>query len=140
MIQIYQESCDGCMLTTVLHGLLFQEYSHLVTGERNCCNFEVKMFFHSCLIYDSFTVWRCLVPLSLYKATIMVDVSVSYGSFVPDFFFFQLFPHQIICLHLTLGSSSVAPALSMSSFTTSMNFLCGLPFSLQPVSFIFNIL
>ncbi|XP_042078439.1 tissue factor pathway inhibitor a isoform X2 [Haplochromis burtoni] len=45
--------------------------------------------------------------------------------------------HQVIFLHLTLSlaSSSATPAFSMSSFTTSLNPLCGLPLLLLPGNF-----
>lgn len=47
---------------------------------------------------------------------------------------------QIISLRLSLSlaSSSDTPILCMSSFTTSVNLLCGLPLFLQPDSFIFE--
>lgn len=47
---------------------------------------------------------------------------------------------QIISLRLSLSlaSSSDTPILCMSSFTISVNLLCGLPLFLQPDSFIFD--
>ncbi|KAF7643361.1 hypothetical protein LDENG_00240730, partial [Lucifuga dentata] len=62
--------------------------------------------------------------------------------FFADFFFFsfrlslQGSPQQIICLHLTLSSasSSLTPTNFMSSFTTSINLLFGLPLGLLPGS------
>ncbi|KAF7648837.1 hypothetical protein LDENG_00151040, partial [Lucifuga dentata] len=58
------------------------------------------------------------------------------------FFFFsfrlslQGSPQRIICLHLTLSSasSSLTPTNFMSSFTTSINLLFGLPLGLLPGS------
>ncbi|KAF7645082.1 hypothetical protein LDENG_00210390 [Lucifuga dentata] len=56
------------------------------------------------------------------------------------FFSFQLSlqgsPQRIICLHLTLSSasSSLTPTNFMSSFTTSINLLFGLPLGLLPGS------
>ncbi|KAF7648102.1 hypothetical protein LDENG_00162110, partial [Lucifuga dentata] len=45
-------------------------------------------------------------------------------------------PQRIICLHLTLSSasSSLTPTNFMSSFTTSINLLFGLPLGLLPGS------
>ncbi|KAF7653156.1 hypothetical protein LDENG_00086470, partial [Lucifuga dentata] len=58
------------------------------------------------------------------------------------FFFFSFWlslqgsPQRIICLHLTLSSasSSLTPTNFMSSFTTSINLLFGLPLGLLPGS------
>ncbi|KAF7662886.1 hypothetical protein LDENG_00223950, partial [Lucifuga dentata] len=59
---------------------------------------------------------------------------------VKVFFSFRLSlqgsPQRIICLHLTLSSasSSLTPTNFMSSFTTSINLLFGLPLGLLPGS------
>lgn len=50
------------------------------------------------------------------------------------FFFLFLLLFQWICLTLAVASSSVTPALWMSSFITSMNLHCGLPLFLLPGS------
>ncbi|KAF7643833.1 hypothetical protein LDENG_00232430, partial [Lucifuga dentata] len=80
--------------------------------------------------------------LNLHVNIVQTSPTIQYKSRKFFFFFFsfglslQGSPQRIICLHLTLSSasSSLTPTNFMSSFTTSINLLFGLPLGLLPGS------
>lgn len=80
------------------------------------------------------------------KCTVTVEMMHTLVQTRINLFFFQLLPLEVVVdhfhdhLHLTLPSSSITPALCTSSFTTSINLLCGLPVFYLLGSSIFNIL